>query len=327
MKKCNRTNAPKIFCLLVFVCLTVVSSAVFANGLKEKEYYVLTILHTNDIHGHVDELPKYATLIKQARAQAKNLLALDGGDLFLRGEFSDLGGIPEMKMLNAIGYDAWVIGNNDFRVPKNGKLPPDDRTLNALVRLANADAVCANVVYKRDGKFIDGVKPYVVKELGGVKVGIVGLTSTKPQDRNYEPDKLFLDAADTLKKAVEELKGKADAIIVLSHCGLSEDVKLSYVPGISAVIGADDHFRMEQPIYWVWKGEKSVPIVQHGGEENGMLGRLDLTFQMQDGALKLVDYQGSAYDTKFVPADQSVQAIIDAYRAEYKKAAAPGNAA
>lgn len=322
MKMLSRKNAPGVLLTVVLVWLTVCSSAVFANGLKENEYYVLSILHTNDIHGHVDDLPKYSTLVKQARAEVKNLLVLDGGDLFLRGEFSDLGGIPEMKMLNAIGYDAWVIGNNDFRVPKNGKLPADDRTLNALVREADADTVCANVVYKRDGKLLDGVKPYVVKEVGGVRVGIVGLTSMKPQNRNYEPDKQFLDAADTLKKAAEELRGKADAIIVLSHCGLSEDVRLSYVPGISAVIGADDHFRMENPIYWVWMGEKSVPIVQHGGEENGMLGRLDLTFQMRDGALKLVDYRGSAYDTKFVAADQRVQEIVDAYRAKRRKDAA-----
>lgn len=310
--------------MMYLLCL---SAPAWANGLNEGEYYTLSIVHTNDIHGHVDELPKYSTLIKQIRTEAKNLLVLDGGDIFLRGEFSNLNGVPEMKMLNAIGYDAWVIGNNDFRVPKAGKLPENDRALNALIQLANADTLCANVIYEGNRELLNGVKPYVIKEVNGIKVAIIGLTSMKPQKRNYEPDKKFLDAVDTLKKTVEELEGKSDVNIVLSHCGLNVDVNLSYVPGISAVIGADDHFRMENPIYWVWKGQKSTPIVQHGGEENTMLGRLDLIFQKQAGQIKLVDFQGKSYDTKFVANDQNIQTIIDEYRAVNQKETAFKNAA
>ena len=58
------------------------------------------IVSTNDIHGYDDSLPQYATIIERARDTHKNLLVLEGGDIFLRGEFNDLKGIPEMEMLN-----------------------------------------------------------------------------------------------------------------------------------------------------------------------------------------------------------------------------------
>lgn len=290
-----------------------------ADELKNGDYYVLSILHTNDIHGHVDKLPHYATIIKQMRCEAKNLLVLDGGDRFLRGEFDGLGGIPEMRMINEMGYDAWVIGNNDFKNPVDGRIPEGDAMLDGMIRLSKASTLCANVVYKKDGKLLKGVRPYIIKDVNGVKVGVIGLTSTKPQERGYEPDKTFFDPVDTLKKCLGELKGKTDVNIVLSHCGLGVDVRLAEVPGIAAVVGADDHFRMENPIYWVWEGEKSVPIVQHGGEELSMLGRLDLVFEKKDGGLKLIDFHGKAYDADFVPGDPKVQDIINEYREKAKK--------
>lgn len=298
--------------LAVFTVLLVSSS--WADELKNNEFYVLSILHTNDIHGNVDKLPQYATVIKQMRTEAKNLLVLEGGDIFLRGEFDGLAGVPEMKMLNEIGYDAWVIGNNDFRVPPEKHSPQNIGTPENLIALAKAKTLCANVVDKDSGKLLKGVDPYMIKNINGVRVGVIGLTSVKPQNRNYEPNKKFLDAVETLKKCLAELKGKTDVNIVLSHCGLAVDLNLSYVPGIAAVIGADDHYVMENPLHWVWEGEKSTPIVQHGGEDFHMLGRLDLVFQKKDGVLKLMDFQGKAYDMNFVPRDKKVQDIIDEYR-------------
>ena len=60
------------------------------------------------------------TLIDEAREETDNLLVLNGGDIFLRGPLQDQQGIPEMTVLNEMGYDAWVPGNNDFRVPPEG---------------------------------------------------------------------------------------------------------------------------------------------------------------------------------------------------------------
>ena len=60
--------------------------------------------------------------------------------------------------------------------------------------------------------------------------------------------------------------------------------------------------------------EKSVPIVQHGGEEKHVLGKLELVFQKKDGKMKLVNFSGSEYDIEFVQEDEKVREIIEEYR-------------
>lgn len=311
----SKVSAAVLSFFLLFAA--VLTSVAHADELKEGDLYVLTILHTNDFHGQVDKLPQYATLIKEARTQYRNLLVLEGGDIFLRGEFDGLSGEPEMAMINEMGYDAWVLGNNDFLVPAEDHTPFNPGVPYNLIKKARAATLCANVVEKETGKLLKGVEPYIIKNINGVKVGIIGLTSMKPQDRGYEPTKIFLDPAATLKTCIEELKGKTDINLVLSHCSLAKDVDLLYqVGGYSAILGADDHFRMENPIYWVWDGEKSSPIVQHGGEEDHVLGRLELTFEKKGGALKLVNFRGDALPTDFVPRDARVQELLDSFRAK-----------
>lgn len=301
----------KLFYYVMFMLISILS---FGSNLKEGDFYTLTVLHTNDIHGNVEDLPEYSTLIKQARENIKNLVVLEGGDIFARGEFEIFGGIPEINMINEMGYDAWVLGNNDFRLPKDGKLPETDETINNLIAASKQPTLCGNVIYKKDNTLLKGVEPYIIKNINGVKVGIIGLTSMKPQDRGYEPDKKFLNAVSSLKAYLKDLDGKTDINIVLSHCGLAVDTELAKVEGISAIIGADDHYYMPNPIYWVWNNEKSVPIVQHGGEEKHVLGRLELIYQQKDGKLKLVDFRGDDYDTKLVKEDEAVRDIIENYR-------------
>ena len=84
---------------------------------QEGDTYELSIIHNNDVHGRMEWLPQFKTLIDEAREETDNLLVLNGGDIFLRGPLQDQQGIPEMTVLNEMGYDAWVPGNNDFRVP------------------------------------------------------------------------------------------------------------------------------------------------------------------------------------------------------------------
>ena len=95
------------------------------------------------------------------------------------------------------------------------------------------------------------------------------------------------------------------------------DTKIANVAGVSAVIGADDHYIITDPIYYPGEdGFKSTPIVQGGGEQDQYLGRLDLVYKYEDGAWTLDDFDGYLYDLEGVEADQEIQDLIDSYQAE-----------
>ncbi|MCR1840386.1 bifunctional metallophosphatase/5'-nucleotidase [Murimonas intestini] len=297
-----------------------------ASDAAQGDTYQLSIVYNNDIHGRVDRLPQFKTLIDQAREECDNLLVLNGGDIFLRGEFQEQQGIPEMELLNAMGYDAWVLGNNDFRVPpKGGSIVQGNEQLQNLIGLAEFPTLCANVTMNNTGEYIDNADPYTIKEVGGLKVGIIGVTSLKPQDRDWKEvsDKTFESGEITVGKIIEEVKPQTDINIVLSHTGLAVDTKIANVEGISAVIGADDHYIITSPVYYPGdEGFKSTPILQGGGEQDQYLGRLDLTYIYDEGTWTLDDFNGYLYDLEGVEGNSEIQNLIDTYRAEASEDAA-----
>lgn len=315
----RKTIKSKVACMMLtgLTFFTAMPTSAFAQNLDDNEFYTLTLLTTNDIHGHVDQLPQYSTIVNQVRSEAKNVLLLDGGDLFLRGEFQEFQGLVETEILNEMGYDAWVPGNNDFRVPTNGGTTQEgNNQLKNIIEKANFDAVCANVTMKDDGSYIEGADPYVIKNVNGVKVGIIGVTSLKPQNRKWKEvsDKFFESGEITVKNIIDEVKNKSDIAIVLSHTGISTDLEMVGIQGVSAVLGADDHYKLSEPIFKTYLGTKSTPITQNGGEENHFLGRLDLVFKNINGEMVLHDFDGCLYDLSLVKGDEKIQSIIDKYR-------------
>ena len=300
--------------------------------LKEGDKFELTVLQTNDFHGHLDDIvtlgdgtvhhnsiAKYATIIEDVRNEEENVLLVDGGDVFLRGEFQAGQGELETSLLKAMDYDAMVLGNNDFRVYPAGEGTPDSRyeQLKNYQRNVNFPILTGNVINKETGKYIQNVKPWKGFTFKGVQVGLIGLTSMKPEIRGWNDvaDLDFIEPVDALKALLPEVSEKSDINIVLSHAGNPEDHNLAQVPGVSAVLGADTHKVIKTPEY-EFNGEVMVPITQAGGEQENYLGRLDLTFEVIDGQMKLVESDGFLYDVTNVSADPEIQAIIDDYRAE-----------
>ncbi len=301
-----------------------------AQKLKEGETFELTILQTNDLHGHLDDMvtledgtlhhnsiAKYATIIENVREEEENVLLVDGGDVFLRGEFQKGQGDLETSILKALDYDAMVLGNNDFRVYPAGEGTPVSlyEQLKDYHRNVNFQILTGNVVEKETGKYIQNVKPWKGFTFDGIQVGMIGLTSMKPEMRGWNDVSHldFIEPVEALKGLLPEVK--SDIKIVLSHAGNPEDHNLARVPGISAVIGADTHKVIKTPEY-EFNGEVMVPITQAGGEQEHYLGRLDLSFKVVDGKMQLAESTGFLYDVTDVPADAEIQAMIDDYRAE-----------
>jgi len=223
----------------------------------------IVILHTNDTHSQIDPFPfkgmgqvggvlRRYNYINQVRSQQKNVLVLDAGD-FSQGTpfYNFFSGAVEINLMNKMGYDVVTLGNHEF----------DKGSANLAKQLKKAEfkVVCANYTFKNK-KLARIVKPYVVIEINGKKVGIFGLTTnlkglTSP---TTEKELVFHDPIETARKIVDILKNKehCDLIICLSHLGLdpvkmddvSDKMIAEQVPGIDIIIGGHSHDYLSEPI-------------------------------------------------------------------------------
>lgn len=196
----------------------------------------LTVLATTDAHGNVwpydylsaspaeRGLAKVSTYVKSVRARQPHTLVLDCGDTFqgtplayLYAGGASLAPNPVVAAMNAIGYDAMAVGNHEF----NFGLHP----LWRLKEEARFPILGANIVSTYH-EHVRDFEPYVIREVGGVRVAILGLVTPAipywepPENRaGYE----FRDLVETARRYVPELRRKADLVIVLAHSGLGRD--------------------------------------------------------------------------------------------------------
>ena len=267
-----------------------------AYGQSAAPAYELTILATNDLHGCIDSLPQYLTIINQVRAQKENVLLLDGGDVFRRGPYEALQGSVEIELLNQMGYDAMVLGNNEFKVPSSpdskdgsGTLEESDAQIAQIVQWADFPVLCGNVTMKGSGAYMDGVKPYTVVAAGDLKIGIIGVTHTQPEQRKLEmaADKDFVRGDKAVRALLPAVREESDIQIVLSHAGLFVDLNMR---GVSAVIGAHHHLRLPRLKNW-----HRVPVTQGGGQEKHRLVQLTLCYALKNGKWTLQSFSSKLH--------------------------------
>lgn len=275
----------------------------------------LTIIQQNDTHGSLglhQELfwadntpqlkptggfPRIAKYIKDLKAQG-NVLFLDGGDLFhgtlplvaTRGE-ALLPAVEKMQL------DGWVPGNWDFAYGKE--------QLESLASKLPFPTLACNV--KSEDTEDTFLKPYTIKDIEGVKVGIIGLTypyvdETMPD--SFSKGLVFSKGVEETRKCVEELRDQADLIVLLSHMGLPLDAELaSMIDGIDIILSGHSHDRIEQPI------TVNNTIVVQAGSSSSFLGKLDLIFE--DGKIISSQYELIAVDESYPEDDEMARLIAD----------------
>lgn len=238
----------------------------------------LTIMHFNDTHSHLEPeragksagrggVIERAALVDSVRNAVgrRNFLLLHAGD-FNQGTsyYTTLGGMLEVELVNALGYDVVTLGNHEF----------DDGIEHLGRRLAGlkCPVVCSNYDFSQFelGKY---VKPYVILRRGGLRIGIFGMLTdiTKVVERTIADRLPKFDDVETADRWASYLKNekKCDIVIALTHLGIeNEDFMdpdlVRATRNIDLVVGGHSHTFIKDIVYENNIDGKPVPIVQNG---------------------------------------------------------------
>ncbi|MGZ3689201.1 MAG: bifunctional metallophosphatase/5'-nucleotidase [Bdellovibrionota bacterium] len=233
---------------------------------------LLQIIHTNDLHSHLEHAQdpdhgSYAALkfqIERLKTQAKNqgidTLVLDAGD-FSEGTHFFLAdkGEASWRMVNEMGYDAVAVGNHEYLMGQDDL----DRIVGNVK--PNFHLLCANFEIWDDLKNLPKyLHPYVELQRAGLKIAVLGLT-TDDFEYQWRAGPLVIDPPNEVAaKFVPKLKERNDFVIALTHIGVDADKSLAANSDVDLVVGGHWHWFLKEPIYQNNLSGEPVPIVQAG---------------------------------------------------------------
>jgi len=273
----------------------------------------LTIIQMNDTHAYLDihqemflqgdhaeyrqagGYARIATIVKQIRTESQgNCLFCDSGDT-LHGTFPaiDTQGKAMIPILNSLGLDA-MAAHWEFAFGPT--------VFMQRVAELNYPMLAINVFDKETKKPV--FQPYAVREIGGLRIGLIGIASNivdKTMPPSFSDGIYFTLGKDELSPIIDVLhsKEKVDVIVLISHLGFTQDIKLlSEVRGIDVCLSGHTHNRLYKPVL---VGET---ILIQSGCHGSFLGRLDL---------EIVDGQITDYQHQLIEVEASIQpdSIVD----------------
>ena len=263
-------------------------------------------------YGKVGGFAHLSTLVKQLRASRPGALLLDGGDTWQGSATSLWTNAQDMveacKLLGVNVMTAhWEFTYGEERV----------KEIIEKDFAGKIDFVAQNVKTK---DFEDPVfKPYVIKEMNGVSVAIVGqaFPYTPIANPSWQvPNWTFGIQDEQMQKVVNEARAKgAQAVVVLSHNGMDVDLKMATrVTGIDAILGGHTHDGV--PVPTMVKNAGGQTLVTNAGSNGKFLGVLDL--DVRDKKVVNIKYKLLPIFANYLPADKEMAALIDKVRAPYK---------
>ncbi len=306
-------------------------------GLKENSaeayaYSYLDFHNAANKYGKTGGFPQIKTLLDMLREQAggsQNTLTIDGGDLW-QGSGTSLWtrGVDMVEASNILGVDV-MVGHWEFTYREDEVL--------SNVALFKGDFIGQNVRVKEDALFGDeyatmvekfdgsglydedsghAFRPYVIKEIGGARVAVVG--QAFPRTANANPQEFFPDWSfglreDDMAELVESIRGdeKPDAVVLLSHNGMDVDIKMAErVPGLNAVFGGHTHDGMPKPIKVKNKAGHDC-WVTNAGSNGKYIGVMDFDI---DNGIKNMTYKMFPIISDWLKEDKEMKAFIDQMR-------------
>ncbi|MEE9985431.1 5'-nucleotidase C-terminal domain-containing protein [Agrobacterium pusense] len=299
--------------------------------------YELNILHINDFHSRIESINKFdstcsaeeegknecfggaarlLTAINQTRdalkAGGKNVLLLNAGDNFQGSLFyTTYKGTVEAEMLNAMKFDAMTVGNHEFDDSEDG--------LAGFLDKVQFPVVTANVVATAASKIGDRVKPSIVLEVGGQKIGIVGAVANDTAElATPGPNITIAEDVAKISEQVQKLKQDGvDKIIALTHVGYPRDLEfIAKIPDVDVVVGGHSHTLLSNtdqkaegpyPTLVDNPGGYKVPVVQ-AGQYSKYLGDLKVVFD-DNGVVKESKGDPILVDSSFKPDEATLKRI------------------
>ncbi len=277
------------------------------NRITTTKNKKITILATTDIHGNIlgynydkgesfnnSGMNRIYSYIKQVKSENLNTLVVDNGDIIQGNTLTDEmysnkkhEKHPVISAMNFMGYDAMVLGNHEFNFGLD--------LIKSLEKQSNFPFLSANVDYRESGE--DFVKTHTIINCGGVRVGIIGLTTPNVPRwvGNLVKDLNFHDLGETAYRYVSEIRDKVDIIMVMAHASMvSEHDKknerdaaekiLRLCPEIDVLVVGHFHITVKEK-----RGKTLIGGATDSGQE---VIRFDLTLDNNnhviDGQVKVV---------------------------------------
>jgi 5'-nucleotidase / UDP-sugar diphosphatase len=310
---------------------TLFLASMLVPGAFAQKPLTITILHTNDLHAHLEPTlvkgkslggyARHATIIKDARKQEKNTLLLNAGDCF-QGTlyFNMYEGLADVSIMNVLGYTAMCVGNHEFdKGPK---------TLIEFAKRANFPVLAANLDATNEPELARLIKPSAIVEIETQKIGIVGLvTESTPGISSPGETLKFNDPVTSAQKAIDELtKQGINKIILVNHIGYDEDkVLAAKLRGVDVIVGGHSHTPLGTPAMDGWKpsggpyptfvknADGQPAYVVQAWEWGKVFGKFKVTFDAK-GVINKVNEATPIIVDNTIPEDITVASIVDAFR-------------
>ncbi len=297
------------------------------NTLESHAYSFLNFDDAAQAYGKVGGFAHLATLVKRLRAERGegNTLLMDGGDTWQgSGTAYWTRGKDMVGACNRLGVDVmtghWEFTYKDHEVIEN-------------IAAFNGDFVAQNIGVTVDAQFdykfedFDGFdessgrafKPYVIKEIGGARVAVIGQAfpyTPIANPRRFMPDWTFGIQDEAMQTIINTVRAteKPDVVVVISHNGMDVDIKMaSRVSGIDVIFGGHTHDGMPSPTVVNNAGGKT--LVTNAGSNGKFLGVMDL--DVRNGKVQDFRYRLVPVFSNMLPADPQMQQYIDEVRQPY----------
>ena len=265
---------------LLTIIFLACSTTVFGQTIR------ITILHVNDVYqftpvegGKRGGLARLLTLKKGAVAENPNTIFTLGGDTISPSvETRTYKGAQMIDAWNMVGIDYAVFGNHEF----------DVKTVELLARMRESKFTWlgANVIDTKTKKIFADTPPYVIREIGGVKIGFIGLLLPETKQTSSMEDGLRVaDYCATAKKLVREmrLRKKVNAVVGLTHLFMSQDKKLATCADFDLILGGHEHTLLQS-------SSNGTPIFKMTADARE-LGKFNLNFNAKTKRLESFDWE------------------------------------